>query len=110
MQNWLFGCAGRRRASRSPRSFDLKGIIKLVLSILGLTWTKIRTQIVKRIGETAMDAVEKGVDIFKTLATEGVGGLWKWLVDKLSDLKDMVMDADPGLRGRRRSSRPASRG
>jgi hypothetical protein len=40
-----------------------------------------------------MNAVEQGVEIFKTLATEGVGGLWKWIVDKLSDLKDTVMDA-----------------
>jgi len=92
MQNFLFGSLASA-GIEIPESFDLKGIIKLVLSILGLTWTKIRTKIVKRIGETAMGAVEKGVDIFTTLATEGVGGLWKFLVDKLSDLKDTVMDA-----------------
>jgi hypothetical protein len=92
MQAFLFGSLASA-GIEIPETFDLKGIIKLVLSILGLTWTRIRTKIVKRIGDTAMDAVEKGVDIFKTLATEGVGGLWKFLVDKLSDLKDTVMDA-----------------
>jgi hypothetical protein len=92
LQGFLFGSLADA-GIEVPESFDLKGIIKLVLSILGLTWMKIRTKIVKRIGEAAMGAVEKGVDIFKTLATEGVGGLWKFLVDKLSDLKDTVMDA-----------------
>lgn len=92
MQAFLFGSLAGAGVE-IPETFDLKGIIKLVLSILGLTWTKIRTKIVKRIGDTAMNAVEKGVDVFKTLATEGVGGLWKFLVDKLSGLKDTVMDA-----------------
>jgi hypothetical protein len=92
LQGFLFGSLSDA-GIEVPESLDLKGIIKLVLSILGLTWMKIRTKIVKRIGEAAMGAVEKGVDIFKTLATEGVGGLWKFLVDKLSDLKDTVMDA-----------------
>jgi hypothetical protein len=92
MQGWLFGTLSSA-GIEIPDSLDLKGIIKLVLSVLGLTWTAIRTKIVKRIGEKAMSAVEKGVDIFKTLVTEGVGGLWKFLIDKLGDLKDMVMDA-----------------
>jgi hypothetical protein len=92
LQGWLFGALGSA-GIEIPESFDLKGIIKLVLSILGLTWTRIRTKIVKRIGEAAMGAVEKGVDIFQTLVTEGVGGLWKFLLDKLGDLKDTVMSA-----------------
>ena len=39
-----------------PDSFDLKGVLKLILSILGLTWTNIRTRIVAKIGEKAMAA------------------------------------------------------
>jgi hypothetical protein len=92
LQGWLFGSLADA-GIEIPDSFDIKGIIKLVLSILGLTWTRIRTKIVGRIGEAAMNAVEKGSEIFKTLVTEGVGGLWKFLVDKLSDLKDTVMSA-----------------
>ncbi len=92
LQGWLFGSLADA-GIEIPDSFDLKGIIKLVLSILGLTWTRIRTKIVGRIGEAAMNAVERGSEIFKTLVSEGVGGLWKFLVDKLSDLKDTVMSA-----------------
>jgi hypothetical protein len=40
-----------------------------------------------------MGAVEKGSEIFQTLVREGVGGLWRFLIDKLSDLKDTVMGA-----------------
>jgi hypothetical protein len=46
---------------------------------------------VARIGERAMGALETGFEMVKVLVTEGVGGLWKWIVEKLSDLKDMVI-------------------
>jgi hypothetical protein len=92
LQNFLFGALGDAGVE-IPETFDLKGIIKLILSILGLTWTNIRAKIVKRIGEKAMAAIEQGVEIFQVLVKEGVGGLWKYLLDKLSDLKDTVMTA-----------------
>jgi phage-related protein len=90
LRDWLFGSLASA-GIEIPDSLDLKGIIKLVLSVLGLTWTRIRNKIVQRIGQPAMAAVEKGSDVFKTLDAEGVGGLWRFLVDKLSDLKDRVM-------------------
>jgi hypothetical protein len=92
LQEFLFGALAGA-GIEIPETFDLKGIIKLILSILGLTWTNIRTKFVKRIGEKAMAAVEQGVEIFKILATEGIGGILKFLLDKLGDLKDKVMSA-----------------
>jgi hypothetical protein len=35
--------------------------------------------------------MEQTVDIFKKLATEGVGGLWEWIKDKLGDFQDMLL-------------------
>ncbi|MGW2564419.1 phage tail protein [Streptomyces sp. NPDC001514] len=92
LKQWLFGqlSAG---GIEIPETFDAKGIIKLILSILGLTWANIRARIVARIGERAMGALETGFEMVKVLVTEGVGGLWKWIVDKLSDLKDTVVGA-----------------
>ncbi|GGW22743.1 hypothetical protein [Streptomyces xantholiticus] len=92
LKQWLFGqlSAG---GIEIPETFDAKGILKLILSILGLTWASIRTRIVARIGERAMGALETGFEIVKVLVTEGVGGLWKWIVEKLSDLKDTVIGA-----------------
>jgi hypothetical protein len=92
LQGWLFGTLASA-GIEIPETLDLRGIIKLVLSVLGLTWTRIRTKIVARIGEAAMNALETGVDLFKSLVTGGIGALWTFLVDKLADLKDTVMSA-----------------
>jgi hypothetical protein len=90
LQAWLLGALAEG-GIELPEKFDLKGIIKLVLSILGLTWANIRARIVKVIPESVMDKVEKGVAFIQMVVTEGIGGLWKWVAEKLSDLKEMVM-------------------
>ncbi|MEE4023006.1 hypothetical protein V1Y59_07955 [Gordonia sp. PKS22-38] len=91
LMNWLFGALAEGGVEL-PDSFDLKGIVKLLASIFGLTWRNIRTRLVKQIGEPAMGAVEKGVDVFRTIATAGVAGLWQLLVDKLGDIKEMILE------------------
>jgi hypothetical protein len=89
--SWLFGALAEAGVEL-PDSFDVKGIIKLLGSIFGLTWTNLRNRIVKKIGEKAMAAAEKGVEIFQLLQREGIGGLWQMLVDKLGDIKEMILD------------------
>ncbi len=91
LMGWLFGQLADA-GIELPETFDLKGIIKLLASIFGLTWANIRNRIVKQIGEKAMDAVEAGVDIFQKLEAQGVAGLWEMLVEKLGNIKDMIME------------------
>ncbi len=91
LMGWLFGALAEGGVEL-PESFDLKGIIKLLASIFGLTWRNIRSRLVKQIGEKAMGAVEKGVGLFQTIATEGVGGLWEMLLEKLGDVKEMILE------------------
>ena len=38
-----------------------------------------------------MSAVEKGVDIFQKIASGGVAALWQMMVEKLGDIKEMIM-------------------
>lgn len=90
LTDWLFGALGSA-GIEIPDTFDLKGILKLVLSILGLTWTSIRSKLVAQVGEPVMSRIEQTVDVFKTIATEGLGGLWNLIVQKLGDFKEMVM-------------------
>ncbi|PZS24655.1 MAG: hypothetical protein DLM58_24210 [Pseudonocardiales bacterium] len=90
LQGWLLGSLAAA-GIELPEKFDLKGIIKLVLSILGLTWTAIRGRIVRVIPESLMGKVEKGVAFIPMVLSEGIGGLWKWIAEKMSDLKEMVM-------------------
>src|SRR5207244_6822679 len=69
------------------------GILKLVLSILGLTWASIKARIARVApwAAKAIDFIESKVEVFVVLATQGVAGLWKWIKDKLGDLKDMIL-------------------
>jgi hypothetical protein len=90
LQGWLFGTLADA-GIEIPEKFDLKGIISLLLSLLGLTWNSIRARIVNVVGEEAMVAIEKGVDFIKVIVTEGIPGVWKFIAQKLTDLKDQVM-------------------
>ncbi|MDQ0850364.1 hypothetical protein QFZ65_002302 [Arthrobacter sp. B3I9] len=91
LMGWLFGALSEGGVEL-PDTFDIKGIIKLLASIFGLTWANIRNRIVKKIGEKAMAAVEKGVEIFQVFASQGVAGLWQMLLEKLGNIKDMILD------------------
>lgn len=89
--SWLFGALAEG-GIELPDTFDFKGIIKLLASIFGLTWANIRSRIVRQIGEKAMAAAEKGVEIFQVIAGQGVAGLWQMLVDKLGNIKEMIIE------------------
>ena len=92
LMSWLFGALAEGGVEL-PKSFDLKGIIGFLASLFGLTWANIRSRIVKQIGEKAMGAVEKGVEVFKIISgPEGVGGLWQMLLEKLGDIKEMIFE------------------
>jgi hypothetical protein len=94
--SWLFGSLADA-GIKLPTSFDLKGILTLVLEILGLSWQNIRGKLVAAIGEPAVAAVEKTVSLVKTLVTEGIGAAWQqivqWVTEAAGDLKDMVLGA-----------------
>ncbi|MDX6512474.1 MAG: hypothetical protein QOE36_1978, partial [Gaiellaceae bacterium] len=74
-----------------PKQLDFAGIVDLVLQVLGLTYANVRERVVKRFGEPAVARMEQTVDIFTTLAKEGVAGLWTWISEKLTDLEDLVI-------------------
>lgn len=91
LMGWLFGALAEA-GIELPEKFDVRGIIKLLASIFGLTWSNIRNRLVRQIGEKAMAAAEKGVEIFQVLTTQGVAGLWQMLLEKLGDIKDMILE------------------
>lgn len=82
-----------------PTTWDLKGIIGLVLQILGLTWANIRRHLVDKMGEKTIAFVEKAIEmgekaleIFKKIKAGGFGALWDMIKDKAEEIKGMVMD------------------
>jgi hypothetical protein len=88
---WLFGAVAEA-GIQLPKTFDLKGILSLVLQVLGLTYANIRSRAVAILGEKVVAALETAAEIFKKLITEGPAGLWEWIKEKLGDLKSMVLD------------------
>ena len=75
-----------------PAKFDLKGILHLVLQILGLTWDRIRQKLVKRVGERVVKIAETSVAIVQKLITEGPMALWEMIKAKAAEIKQKVMD------------------
>jgi hypothetical protein len=90
LMGWLFGTLGGA-GIEIPKTFDLSGIVDLVLQVLGLTYRAIRARVVKIIGEPLMARMEQTVDVFKTLAGEGIAGLWRFIKDKVGDFEDLVL-------------------
>jgi hypothetical protein len=90
LMGWLFGQLGSAGITL-PKSFDLKGILQLVLQLLGLTYPNIRARAVKIVGEKAIGRIEQTVEVFKLMLAEGPAGLWVKLKDQLSSLKESVM-------------------
>ncbi|NIG53819.1 DUF4157 domain-containing protein [Chitinophaga sp. Cy-1792] len=70
-----------------PQAFTLKEILKLVLSVFGLTWQNIRGKLVKAVGETAVVVMEQTVDVLDTLIHEGPAAAWQKIQDKIEELK-----------------------
>ena len=88
---WLTGALSGA-GLKLPEKWDLKGIISLVMQILGLTWERIRKKLVKRFGEKKVKALEKTFEFVKILVTEGIAGVWRKFMEYVSGLKEKVID------------------
>ena len=94
---WLTGSLGPMGITLPDDLFSLKGIFSLVMQVLGLGWDFIRQKAVMMMGEPMVNALVKGFDMFTTFATQGVAGIWEYLKDQFSDLKETVIEAIKGM-------------
>jgi hypothetical protein len=90
LMGWLLGALTEGGVAL-PATWDVKGIVGMLASVFGLTWNAIRSRVVAKIGEKAMGAVEKSVQVFQLLKGEGVAGLWQMLLDKLGNVQEMIL-------------------
>jgi hypothetical protein len=74
-----------------PKSFSLIEIVKLVLSVLGLTWQNIRTKLLTIIPEPVLVGLEKTASILVTLVKDGPAAAWEQIKAELSELKDQLI-------------------
>jgi hypothetical protein len=75
-----------------PQAFELREIVKFVLSVLGLTWDNLRGKLVRLIPDPVVRALETGFDIVVTLVREGPAAAWDKIRESLSNLREMVME------------------
>ncbi len=87
---WITGPLGEAGVY-IPQSFSLIEIVKLVLSVLGLTWQNIRSKLVKIIPEPVLVGLEKTAGILVTLVKDGPAAAWEQIKSELSELKDQMI-------------------
>ena len=86
-----------------PKELNFEGITSLVMQILGITIKKIKALVIDVIGKERFEFIEKGVDagiaagnkildIFKILNEKGLAGLWEYIKDEFSNLKEMLIE------------------
>jgi hypothetical protein len=92
LKDWLFGTLSAAGIDM-PKSFNLQGIITLILQVLGLTYANIRSRAVNIVGERVVGALEKTAEVFVIVKKEGIGALWQFIQKKVLELKDTVMDS-----------------
>ncbi|MFC8828866.1 hypothetical protein ACFT9I_26355 [Streptomyces sp. NPDC057137] len=89
--SWLLGTAVKA-GLELPARFDLKGIIQIIGSLLGLTWDNIRTRVTRKgVPDEAMSAVETSVPVAQSLAREGPAGAAKEIQAETGDLKATIL-------------------
>ena len=79
---------------RIPDELDFKGILMMLADLFGLTWEHIKGRILQKLGpkaEKLWHLIEHGIEFVKIIAEKGLEGIWETLVDKIGDLKEMVI-------------------
>lgn len=79
---WLFG-ALEGAGLQLPEKFDFKGIMSLVMQVMGLTWPNLRPKFVKHLGEKVVGAAETAFDWIMLIKEKGFSGIWERILEKI---------------------------
>jgi len=88
--NWL---TGAMEGVTLPKVWDAKGILMLVLDILGLTYGALRKRMVDALGLPVVETLERTFTLVKTLVTEGPAAAWEQMKDMADEMKTTFIDA-----------------
>lgn len=91
---WLFSKLGEAGVT-IPADFSLRSILGLVLDVLGISWTRIRTILARHIGEQNAQLLDRAYQIISTLIERGPQGLIDMFVEQLNPatIVDMIKEA-----------------
>ncbi|OLY94233.1 protein of unknown function [Cnuella takakiae] len=99
---WVTGEMGEA-GIQLPEKFDFRGILSLILQVLGLSIQNLKEIARKVIGAKYVDMLEKGADlgikagdkilqVFTILKKDGLAGLWEFIKEQFSDMKEKLME------------------
>ncbi len=77
-----------------PKKFNLKGIIKLVASVLGVSWSGIKGMFGEFLGTDFVAKIESGVNFVKDLIADGPAHLKEWGEEKVKEKLTEKLGAD----------------
>ncbi len=90
---WLTGAMGPVGITIPDDLFSLKGIFSLVMQVLGLGWDFMRKKSVLLLGEPMVEAMEKGFEMFQIIREKGVSGMWEYVKEQFTDLKETIIES-----------------
>ncbi|MBD2766359.1 DUF4157 domain-containing protein [Hymenobacter sp. BT664] len=73
-----------------PAQWNFRGILSLVLQVLGLTWQNVRGRLVRVLGERTVAVLETTFSLVMTLVREGPAAAWRELMQHLGNLREML--------------------
>jgi len=90
LTGWLFGALAGAGLTL-PAQFDTKGIVSVVLQVLGATYERLRGKLANKIGEQKVGRLEKTFDFLRTIVTGGLGAAWQKISEFAGNLQEMVI-------------------
>lgn len=88
--NWLTGPLAAAGVYM-PKAFTLIEVLKLIQSVLGLTWQNIRVKLLKIIPEPVLVLLEKTASVLVTLVRDGPAAAWQEIKNELNELKETMI-------------------
>ncbi|KUN48929.1 hypothetical protein AQJ27_04540 [Streptomyces olivochromogenes] len=96
LKDWLFGNLAAAGVEL-PEQWDLRGIVKTVLSLFGISWAFIRSELLKHMPEPVLNTVIGAIRVVGVIKDKGVGGLWEEIREKIGDLKQQAFEMIKGF-------------
>lgn len=90
---WLFGALDGAGITL-PAKLDFKGLISLVLQLVGVTYAAFRKKLVKRLGpkgEKMVAMMEKSVEVARVLLKKGFVGIWQKLTGMIDNFRQLLI-------------------
>jgi hypothetical protein len=93
---WLTGALGSTVSM--PANLDARGVVSLVLQVLGINYGRFRGLLANRIGKAKVERLEKGFDLVQRLARDGFPAAIQEMMQSAKSLETFQKTVVEGIR------------